>query len=454
MIAMHGVLEQFHPPDVLAGSLAGMADGATARIVAMRNGETLGEAMTRPMPEQPGQHGFRLTLATGIDAATLLDESFALHAEQHGACVRLALNPLLRAALHLAAGARHVEAALAALSPDAAVPLMQRWSPYATARERLRIPPLLVPLMNARRIFLEDAPAEAAPIFLPVGLRSPDGAALLGRRGTMYVVGGSNDVASLFGIGGAAMAPERSAEWSALFRARRAAMPPTTRYLQLVIPEKITAIPEDFPEPCTTPSPTFAGLEARAEADAALGADYLSCLAPIRAAGGAACYRRADSHLTPFAAHMLAEAIVARLGLSVPPVRDFSVPAADRGDLGLKFLGYPAAETIHLARDLPDAAPHREILRRDAPAGGAHIGRRLLVRNPAAPIPHRLLAFGNSFMEGIEAQTSLSFWLSCWFRECHLVFAPAPDHEIIAREKPFAVICQTIERYLGTLPPR
>ena len=48
----------------------------------------------------------------------------------------------------------------------------------------------------------------------------------------------------------------------------------------------------------------------------------------------------------------------------------------------------------------------------------------------------------------------LSWWFARIFAEFHFVWDPRMDAEYVAAEKPDWVICQTVERFLPSVPER
>jgi hypothetical protein len=77
---------------------------------------------------------------------------------------------------------------------------------------------------------------------------------------------------------------------------------------------------------------------------------------------------------------------------------------------------------------------------------------RLSWRHAEAPLPLRVLAFGNSFFERGSNCTTLSWWFKHLCREFHLVWSKDIDQTVIETLKPDLVIAQTIERFLTVVP--
>jgi alginate O-acetyltransferase complex protein AlgJ len=446
-----GQIEQFLPPRQLHCSLPGI-NAEPVDVAVLLDGAAIWRGTPRLLPDQQGRVSFVVALPSDLAPDDLLDRVSVQVSAEGGEPTPLAMNPMLRAALRLSRGLALLDEVFSTVPARGTAALMRRVGHYASRAQRTRIAPLLVARCNA------DLPAPSAalstsPVLLPVGLRSPDGAAIIGREGYLYVVGGSNDVEGLFSgaMPDEQVAAQRDA-WVRLVeaRARRIASLGAC-FVQLVVPEKISAVPACYPTTVATPSRLLAALDAALAQHATLAAHYVSGPSLLCGAEGPALYRRTDSHLSPRGAHALAAAIMRALGLAVPDAPAFDTPIIASGDLGAKFFGYPLYEEI-LTAAAPAGAASRRVVDRVAPASGGHVGTRVVVRNEAAPVAATLVAFGNSFLDRHEEQSSASFWLSCWFRELHFVFSPAVDLDYAAAVRPDFVIGQTIERYLREVP--
>ena len=88
------------------------------------------------------------------------------------------------------------------------------------------------------------------------------------------------------------------------------------------------------------------------------------------------------------------------------------------------------------------------------PPGGGHVGTRYVWKNASAIVPMKVVAFGNSYFERGGDAGALSWWFARLFAEFHFVWDPRMDADYVAAEKPDWVICQTIERFLPSVPDR
>jgi hypothetical protein len=450
-------IEQFIPPRLFHCAASGLPPDVAVTIAIRLDGHEIhrSAAQTVAIGATGDRVGFAANLDEDLAAAALLEPGFAAHVELGAERVALALNPILRAAIAFGQASSLAHGALQSVSPAATESLLRRLPLYASREERIRTHPLLLPHHNAA-LARPGPQDDASPVLLPVGLRSPDGAAMVGKDGYFYVVGGSNDIQSMFfGEMPAAQVSRVTQAWIGTLSRRQESLAALgSAYAQLVIPEKMTALPQYFPGRCNTPSRLLAELDHALAAHATLRAHHVSGLDLLAAVDPRRCYRRIDSHFSPQGAFLFARAAMQRLGHAMPfdCTFDGGREELSAGDLGPKFFGFPLLEKLAVADALPEAAAGRRVVERHVPPGGGHIGRRTVIRNDAAPIQAKLVAVGNSFMDHHAEQWSVSFWLSCCFSEYHFLFAPHLDLDYIDRVRPDAVVCQTIERYLGHVP--
>jgi hypothetical protein len=297
----------------------------------------------------------------------------------------------------------------------------------------------------------------------PVGLRSDNGQVVLGRDGHLFLLVGSNGEVSRLG----AEAAERArlvAAWLDLIEARRARCAAEgRRFLQLIVPEKASLVPELLPDPSGGgPSPFLLALEAEIAARPQLAACTISGLGVLREAAAAAgvrlsaMVRRLDSHPSPLGMHSLAVAVLRRLGEAPPDLATgFGPPRLAAGDLSAQFLAAPMFEDVPhvLPRSLRQFGVEPRLVDSHVPAEGGHVGRweRSLARG--APSAGRMLAFGNSVCGSVTAgQALLSGWLARWFAGYAFHWQPALVGAVVATERPDVVLCQTVERFMGRVP--
>jgi hypothetical protein len=250
---------------------------------------------------------------------------------------------------------------------------------------------------------------------------------------------------------------EKADAWAGLFRARREALHGRgVRYLQMIVPEKSSLLPDLFPLPIPSPTPIMSALQARIAAAPALDAAYVDCLGALRASGRPReAFRQLDSHMRVQGNVVLFTALLRALGHHEEIAVDLARHAVFPSDLGGNFPGLPLREVLSFPRpnqfaEQEAALETLEFHRPEEP--GKHLGSRCVWRNPAAPLDLRVVVFGNSFFERGAHATCLSWWGARWFREFHFLWAPEVDYAYVDRVRPDVVVGQTIERFLPVPP--
>ena len=356
-----------------------------------------------------------------------------------------ALEPALRAGDLLAA-----ERLIARADPQLSPPLLHAALTFMQSR-----------VVNNDRLHAfgtrpDGSGGELSFLPLPVGFMSGDRSALLGRAGYLFLIGGSNDVIGQYTMP-SATAQGFAASWSQLLLARsEEATKRGLRYHQVIIPEKISILPELFPVAVTTPTRTLANIEEQI-ASAGLSQSYTSGRAALCAPGRdpMAFCKKLDSHLSPAGAFVVFQALLRDVyGLAVAEF-EFGEKARAVGDLSFRMLGMHVTEEfeqVALAR-LPDFT--NRIVKREEqkPALGAHLGYRQVWLNLDAPIQQKVVVFGNSFFSAVEnGQSTLSWWFARWFSEYHFVWTNEVEWDYVDEVEPDLVIWQGIERFLPIVP--
>lgn len=309
---------------------------------------------------------------------------------------------------------------------------------------------------------LRPAPAGAVepdwPVSLPAGHLSPDGSALVGHGGHVYLVEGSNGLLDQY-LGPAdtpAMA-DKAAAWRALIAARAATCTRLgARFLQVMIPEKISVLPDHLPRDIAVPTPLWRAIEAAFQADPPGAGQQLSAL-PVLAGRGLRelAFPRIDTHLSARGAYAVFVAICAAMQVGRPfPEAPFTRSTEEIGDLAERLApGVRLPETYHWPMaELVAIWPTPSLVEEFDP--GRHTGRRLVWRTPDAPVRARVIAFGNSYFERGGSPRALSWWCARAFTEFHFCWSAEMDEDYIRAQNPDWVICQTIERFLPQLPAR
>ncbi len=284
----------------------------------------------------------------------------------------------------------------------------------------------------------------------PVGEVSPDGVAIVGERGHLFIYGGTNN--NVVSHRGELEMPSRWMDsWRELVGDRLAHARRSERgTVFLVVPEKLAVYPDLFPQDLTArgPRPVLALLE-----EAGLPLIYPQ--GALRTArNDDDTYLRTDSHLTIRGNLLLAAATMGALGLPTTLPEDLSyspAPYLAAGDLGQHF--DPHVLEVMTPTDQASRAALVSDNWAQITALGGHIGTTRVYRHDDAPDQRTIVVFGDSYSFGDEAYQGLSWFLAQVFREVHFVWAPFgwdPDYlDSVAAD---LVVCQTAERFIGRVP--
>ena len=310
-------------------------------------------------------------------------------------------------------------------------------------------------LIHNERLLGNDC--DLTPILVPVGMKSGDGSALLGRNGFVFLIGGRNSFMDSYSAEHNAPAViELAARWYQLFKARQARLEAAgARYLQLIIPEKLSVLPDMYPNEIGVPTRLLMEVEDRISGDRDLSSIYVSGAAFFsRHIERLNVYLKVDSHLTPFGTWLLYSEIMQRLGYDPGTQPKFNQNKATFGDMSERFFSLNFLD-CRAEADPETLDPFHDVATKTyekiSPTG--HVGTAESWSNPDAPISASLLVFGNSFTGPAgKAQNSLSFWLSRMFTQYHFVWSSEITDGLIEKLRPDIVIGQTIERFLSEIP--
>ncbi|GJD74576.1 hypothetical protein [Methylobacterium goesingense] len=290
---------------------------------------------------------------------------------------------------------------------------------------------------------------------LPTGLISYDEAAILGRSGYIFLIGGSNDViGQYYPIDQSYV--DLSEKWISLIKERiKNSISRNIKYFQIIIPEKITIIPEYFPYSISTPTRLLDKLEfeiSKFEQDKFyISGRKLMCSQFRREH----LCKRTDSHLSPEGTYLLFRNMLKTIyDLTIEDVL-FTKKNRSIGDLSFRMSGYFVTEEYSevSTKDLPMFANDSLKILDDQPENNGHMGKRQIWNNPNAPIKSRVVVFGNSFFSLVEnGQSTLSWWFSKWVTEFHFVWTNEVDWQYVDEISADTVIWQGIERFLPIVP--
>lgn len=301
---------------------------------------------------------------------------------------------------------------------------------------------------RAERTGQLSVPDEIVSLSLPLGLKSPGNTAIIGRQGHIFLLEGTNDLIEQHRIDPDSPEVAESAHsWASIFvqRADKLAQRGIS-YLQLVIPDKSSLVPEAFPEPITAPTPRLSCLD-QMMSDREW---YLSGYSVL--SGRHDALRLTDCHLSATGALLVVRAMLARLGLPQPEVPEFRIEITT-GDVAQMYAPAVFFERIPrlLVEQLSPNLQKAEIAREHRPTFG-HVGTRVSWRNEAAPIGKRVLMFGNSYCGIGESAETLSWHLGRYFQQYEFCWSPEIDLDLVDEIQPDIVIAQTVERFLLRVP--
>ncbi len=288
--------------------------------------------------------------------------------------------------------------------------------------------------------------AQLASMLLPVGTMSADGSTVLGREGYLYLTEGSNYVLSRYARD-QPFTVELAAQWCELFEARARRQRDHGRlFMQFIVPEKISAVPELLPFELSTPTELLALIEHHFRTEG-WSARTVPALDLFRLAG-VRCIPRLDSHQSGYGSYAIANHVANSFGYRGLYGLPFTKSAVRTGDLAYRFFGTPIYEVVSLPdlTEYPMLAVDPEAVETYYPSDG-NTGTRCVWRNPSAPIKLRVAAFGNSCLER-GGFPLLSWWFARLFQEFHFVWTNIVDDAYADRIRADLVIGQTMERFL------
>jgi hypothetical protein len=280
-----------------------------------------------------------------------------------------------------------------------------------------------------------------------VGEVSNDRSAVVGKNGWCFIYEGSNNYRGAYHDVGLAPLGD---QWASLIEQRqRKCEALGARFVQLIVPNKATIMPENYPEPLgagVTPmlhrllesTPTANFLCPVEEMRNPVVRDYV--------------FRRNDNtHLTLVGNAMLVVLLLAAVGVdpvSIPCIETTRVNHT--GDLGSKF-AEPISEWFCAPKYDVGLLDQRGIEKTHEIVVDGFNGTRQSFHNPGAPIKQTLLVFGNSFFERTPSW-GMSPILAALFEEFHFVWTPVFDEACAVTLEPDIIICQTCERFMIRLP--
>jgi hypothetical protein len=287
-------------------------------------------------------------------------------------------------------------------------------------------------------------------ILVQVGSTSKDNEVLIGKDGFLFLLGGSN---SLSGQYKDKVDHQISASWiSTIINRNKYCIEKGVSFCQMVIPEKQSVIPEYFPVALDVPTPLLAEISIKLS-DAAFYLDCQKVLRDLFIFDGSQPFRKVDSHLSYFGSECLVREILRHFKVNSDIFPRNLVEDISFGDLGDKLFNGGVVERLLM----PDLAEW-EFARREPALKMSRIpedGNSGTVLEWESPHPfsqEKLLVFGNSIFERGGAPLGLSWWVSRIFAKTRFVWSDSLLDDEVREFQPDSIICQTVERFLPTLP--
>lgn len=279
-----------------------------------------------------------------------------------------------------------------------------------------------------------------------VGEISEDRSAVVGLDGWCFIYEGSNNYRGSYQ--NMSLAPLGD-QWARLIEERQRICDALgARFVQLIIPNKATLMPVNFPEPLE------AGITKVLERllDAAPKANLLCPVEQMRQPSlREVIFRRNDSHLTVAGNALLAELVLEAVG--VAPISSSCIEVLKvnhTGDLGGKF-SLPISESIFAPRFDTGLLDEQKIEKIDETIVEGFNGNQQTFSSLGTPIKKTILVIGNSFFERTPGW-GMSPIFAAIFDRFSFYWSSDFKIELIHAYKPDIVIAQTCERFLTKLP--
>lgn len=287
----------------------------------------------------------------------------------------------------------------------------------------------------------------------PVGARSLCGNAIMGRDGYLFLDNGANNLRRLYED---SIHSERvSNQWLQLIETRRNNLADLgVNYLQIITPEKQSVVPELYPEFIITPTTILKNINKMLEGFNNYFDSYQS-MVEQKNQRGIIGFRKLDTHLNYFGVRLIGLNIVSKIALNSNITISKPKLYINRieGDLGDKFSTSSMIEEILLPLEKDwDFANKSPILKFSHNPPTGHTGTVLTWDNPAPLVEEDILIFGNSIFERGGSCLGLTWWLNRIFSKTTFVWSHKLSYEMVKELRPRHVICQTVERFLHSVP--
>jgi hypothetical protein len=279
-----------------------------------------------------------------------------------------------------------------------------------------------------------------------VGEISKDRSAVIGRDGWCFIYQGSNNYRDAYHDTALISMGDK---WARLVERRQRVFDAwRIPFVQLIVPNKATLIPERFPE--------------------SLGKGITFMLQGLLAGKPNACllcpvddmrhskvrdhvFRRNDSHLTLAGSSILTELMLNAVKLDPGSVPCIETKYVDHtGDLGGKFV-QTLSERFCVPKFNEGLLKINSAEKTYEKVVRGFTGTRQSFYNPEAPLEQTVVVFGNSFFERVPSW-GISPLFCALFKHFHFIWDAVLEKKTIMTCKPDLVIAQTCERFLTKEP--
>ncbi|PCC37219.1 hypothetical protein [Glutamicibacter sp. BW77] len=305
---------------------------------------------------------------------------------------------------------------------------------------------------------------ELSYMHFPVGLEDSKRTVRLGKEGYLFAVGGANKIESRYKEPQspaeiAAMNKEISS-WKRLINSRfNYCSSKGIKFLQFIVPDKITALPQFSPIDFKGATPMYRKLIEEMASEK----HYLDLL-PIfeNWSSELSPWRKADGHPSARTMYEISTSVISALGLDtgILDAMKFDKTRYQEGDLGQRFFNIPIWDESIEPKSMPNVNIREivEVRKRNQfnefATVNPRIGVYLQFENPNPLIRKKVMLFGTSTASYGMLPNQLTWWLKQIFSEFHFVWQTDLEYDLIEQNQPDIVICQTVERFLARTPSK
>lgn len=285
-----------------------------------------------------------------------------------------------------------------------------------------------------------------------VGLLSYDQSASVGKKGFLFLEGGSNSVRELYKpTSGDEVKAEK---WIDLIKKRHEkAESLGCQFYQMIVPEKQSILTEESPEKLLTITPILEKINYTLS-DTSYFIDVFSLFRDMYSQS-IFPYRKVDTHLSFEGAKRLFAFVYEKiygseLKLSSPILENETIS----GDLAHRFGWGTLLETADTpSKDWDVCCIKPQLIQQSNPEKkNGVIGIFRQWECPESLSDKSILIFGNSMFERGESPFNLCWWFSRFFRKTTFSWSPTVDWGVVEQERPDFLIAQTVERFLTIVP--